>query len=85
MENPQTVYRAHFSAITEKDIKEAFRHLRLPNKLEALSVTARQELDLVIGCSFTRYQTRFFHVCFEFINFTFSNHNNFTSTTGQVR
>lgn len=61
MSNPQTVFRAHFSAITSKDIKEAFKKLRLPNKLEALSVTARQELDLIIGCSFTRYQTRFFH------------------------
>ena len=58
------MFRAHFSAITSKDIKEAFKNLRLPNKLEALSVTTRQELDLVIGCSFTRYQTRFFHVYF---------------------
>ncbi|XP_046917236.1 DNA topoisomerase 3-beta isoform X2 [Dermatophagoides farinae] len=58
--NPQTVFRAYFSAITQKDILDAFNNLRLPNKLEALSVTARQELDLIVGCSFTRYQTRYF-------------------------
>ncbi|KAL3315335.1 DNA topoisomerase 3-beta-1 [Cichlidogyrus casuarinus] len=54
------IHRAHFTAVTDQEITHAINNLRVPNQNEALAVDARQELDLRIGCAFTRFQTKFF-------------------------
>ncbi|CAD6202203.1 unnamed protein product [Miscanthus lutarioriparius] len=51
------IWRAHFSALIDREIHESVQHLGRPNKLFADAVDARQEIDLRIGASFTRFQT----------------------------
>lgn len=49
------IFRAHFSALTKSDITKALNNLREPDKSLSDSVEARQEIDLRIGASFTRF------------------------------
>lgn len=58
--NEQQVYRARFSAISAPEINHAMQNLTSPNENEAKAVDARQELDLKVGVSFSRFQTMFF-------------------------
>lgn len=51
------IWRAHFSALIDREIHHAVQHLGRPNKMYADAVDARQEIDLRIGASFTRFQT----------------------------
>ncbi|CAK8993289.1 unnamed protein product [Durusdinium trenchii] len=56
----ENVYRAHFSALTQPEIQMAYQNLGRPDQHLAMAVDARQELDLKIGCAFTRLMTRTF-------------------------
>lgn len=49
--------RAHFSALTNAEITGAMRNLARPNRNLSDAVKLRQEIDLRIGASFTRFQT----------------------------
>ncbi|XP_058092918.1 DNA topoisomerase 3-alpha isoform X2 [Magnolia sinica] len=51
------IWRARFSALIDREIHESVQNLVRPNELFADAVDARQEIDLRIGASFTRFQT----------------------------
>ena len=56
--NYDNVYRARFSSLTKSELNFAYDNPIKPDKYAALSVDARQELDLKIGVAFTRLMTR---------------------------
>lgn len=51
------IHRAHFSALTKDEIEKAANNLKPPDRNLADAVSVRQEIDLRIGASFTRFQT----------------------------
>ena len=54
---PLNFLRAHFSALTPQEINGAMQRLTPPNRNLSDAVKLRQEVDLRIGASFTRFQT----------------------------
>mmetsp|Transcript_30608 Transcript_30608/g.54729 ORF Transcript_30608/g.54729 Transcript_30608/m.54729 type:complete len:860 (+) Transcript_30608:77-2656(+) len=56
----QQVWRAQFSSLAPVDLKKAMATLGSPNKCLSDSVDCRAELDLKLGCAFTRFQTKYF-------------------------
>jgi len=56
--NPRLVIkRARFSALVYNDLTRAVQNLVAPDRFASEAVDARQEIDLRIGASFTRFQT----------------------------
>ena len=54
----ERVWRAKFSAVTDREVRNAMACLGKPSAAEAAAVDARQELDLKVGVAFTRLMTR---------------------------
>ena len=54
------VYRAHFSSLADRDIKNAMENLRDPNQNLSQAVDVRQKIDLLTGYSFTVFQAEYF-------------------------
>ncbi len=56
--NPRLVIkRARFSALVRGELVRSMAQLAAPDENASRAVDARQELDLRIGASFTRFQT----------------------------
>ena len=56
--NPRLVVkRAKFSALVRRELERSVQNLVLPDENASKAVDARQEIDLRIGASFTRFQT----------------------------
>ncbi|KAI5673799.1 hypothetical protein M9H77_14163 [Catharanthus roseus] len=58
------IWRARFSALIDREIHHSVQNLIRPNQLFSDAVDVRQEIDLRIGASFTRFQTMFLRDAF---------------------
>ncbi|MCQ2817944.1 MAG: DNA topoisomerase, partial [archaeon] len=58
------ILRAHFSALTQRDMQNAMNNLTPPDQNLSDAVDIRQKIDLLIGASFTRMQTLSFRDIF---------------------
>lgn len=66
---PPNIFRVRFSSLVASDLRKAFREkLTYPNIYESQSVDARQELDLKVGVSFTRFISVYFNNRFANLN-----------------
>lgn len=68
------IWRARFSSLIEREIHQAAQQLVRPNQLFSDAVDVRQEIDLRIGASFTRFQTMLLKDTFVF-NFSTDGRN----------
>ncbi|CAI9777537.1 unnamed protein product [Fraxinus pennsylvanica] len=68
------IWRARFSALIDREIHYSMQHLLRPNQLFADAVDVRQEIDLRIGASFTRFQTMLLRDAFN-LDFTTDDKN----------
>ena len=65
--NPRLVIkRARFSALVRRELERSVAQLAEPDGHAAAAVDARQEIDLRIGASFTRFQTLLLQVRYVF-------------------
>ena len=61
--NPRLlIKRAKFSALVRRELERSAQTLGLPDENASKAVDARQEIDLRIGASFTRFQTMLLQV-----------------------
>ena len=54
------IFRAHFSSLAPDDLRASYESLGHPDLNASRSVDARQLIDLKLGVTFSRFQTRFF-------------------------
>ena len=70
--NPRLlIKRARFSALVRRELERSAQTLGLPDENASRAVDARQEIDLRIGASFTRFQTMLLQVCIQTPRVTF--------------